>query len=251
MDSRELNLLIAQAAEESVEKVPQTTAPNPCTCEPASIAKYIDHTYLNPQASLDDIHRICAEAKEYHTASVCVNPCYIAFVAQELRGSDVTPCCVISFPFGASTPEAKSFEARDAAEKGAKEIDMVANIGAIKSGEWELVRRDIQGVVDAVGGIACVKVIIETCLLTDKEKVKVCAVAKLAGAHFVKTSTGFSSGGARVEDVALMRQTVGDALGVKASGGIHSYEEVCAMLSAGANRIGASATAKIISGPEA
>ena len=212
------------------------------------IAKYIDHTYLKPQASVADIRRICCEAKEFHSASVCVNPSYIQLVAQELEGSGVTPCCVISFPLGASTPEAKAFEAYDAAGKGAKEIDMVINIGAVKSGDWTLVKRDIEGVVNAVKGRAIVKVIIETCLLTDEEKVKACAVAKLAGAAFVKTSTGFSTGGATVADVRLMRETVGPELGVKASGGIHSYEEAVGMIEAGATRIGASATAKIVAG---
>lgn len=220
----------------------------PAANENAGMAKYIDHTYLKPEASIDDIRRICDEAKEYHTASVCVNPCYIQFVAEQLAGTGVTPCCVISFPLGACTPEAKAFEASDAAAKGAKEIDMVINVGAVKSGDWKLVKRDIEGVVNAVKGRAQVKVIIETCLLTDEEKVKACAVAKLAGAHFVKTSTGFSTGGATVEDVRLMRETVGPELGVKASGGVRTYEDAVAMIQAGASRIGASATAKIVAG---
>lgn len=220
----------------------------PTANETAGMAKYIDHTYLKPEASIDDIRKICDEAKEYHTASVCVNPCYIQFVAEQLAGTDVTPCCVISFPLGACTPEAKAFEAADAAAKGAKEIDMVINVGAVKSGDWKLVKHDIEGVVNAVKGRAQVKVIIETCLLTDEEKVKACAVAKLAGAHFVKTSTGFSTGGATVEDVRLMRETVGPELGVKASGGVRTYEDAVAMIQAGASRIGASATAKIVAG---
>ena len=170
------------------------------------------------------------------------------FVAQQLAGTDVTPCCVIAFPLGASTPEAKAFEAFDAANRGAREVDMVINIGAVKSGDWKLVKRDIEGVVYAVKGRAKVKVIIETCLLTDEEKVRACTAAKLAGADFVKTSTGFSTGGAKVEDVRLMRETVGPELGVKASGGIHSYEEAVAMLKAGASRLGASATLKIMEG---
>ncbi len=169
--------------------------------DPAGMAKYIDHTYLKPEASLEDIRRICDEAKKYHTASVCVNPSYVKFVAEQLEGSGVTPCCVIAFPFGTSTPEAKAFEASDAASNGAKEVDMVVNIGAIKSGDWKLVKRDIESVVNAVRGRALVKVIIEACLLTDEEKVKVCTVAKLVGADFVKTSTGYSTGGATVADV--------------------------------------------------
>lgn len=213
-----------------------------------SMAKYIDHTYLKPEASIADIRRICDEAKEYHTASVCVNPSYIEFVAQQLAGTDVTPCCVVAFPLGACTPEAKAFEASDAADKGAREIDMVINVGAVKSGDWALVERDIAGVVNAVKGRAAVKVIIETCLLTDEEKVKACVTAKNAGAHFVKTSTGFSTGGATVADVRLMRETVGPEIGVKASGGVRTYEDAVAMIEAGASRIGASATAKIVAG---
>ena len=179
---------------------------------------------------------------------MCVNPSYIQYVAQQLEGSGVTPCCVIAFPFGTCTPETKAFEAADAATKGAREIDMVINVGAIKSGDWMLVKRDIEGVVNAVKGRAQVKVIIEACLLTDEEKVKACTVAKLAGAHFVKTSTGYSTGGATVEDVRLMRETVGPDMGVKASGGVRTYDDAVAMINAGANRIGASSTGKIVSG---
>ena len=242
MDIKEI---IRQVTEEvGTDCGPKLTAPE----AGASIAKYIDHTLLKPEASLEDIRRICEEAKQYHTASVCVNPSYIRYVAEQLAGSDVTPCCVIAFPLGACTPEAKAFEAADAAANGAKEIDMVVNVGAIKSGDWKLVKRDIEGVVNAVRGRALVKVIIETCLLTDEEKVKACTCAKLAGAAFVKTSTGFSTGGAKVEDVRLMRQTVGPELGVKASGGVRTYEDAIAMIEAGATRIGARATAKIVAG---
>ena len=215
---------------------------------PADMAKYIDHTYLKPEASVNEIRKICDEAKKYHCASVCVNPSYIQYVAQQLEGSGVTPCCVIAFPFGTSTPEAKAFEASDAASKGAREIDMVINVGAIKSGDWLLVKRDIEGVVNAVKGRAKVKVIIEACLLTDEEKVKACTVAKLAGAAFVKTSTGYSTGGATVEDVRLMRETVGPEMGVKASGGVRTYDDAIAMLKAGANRLGCSSTMKIVGG---
>lgn len=215
---------------------------------PASLAKYIDHTLLKPEAKLEDIRKICDEAKKYQFASVCVNPSYIKFVASQLEGSGVTPCCVIGFPLGACTPAAKAFEASDAAANGAREVDMVINIGAVKSGDWMLVKRDIEGVVNAVKGRAQVKVIIECCLLTDEEKVKACTVAKLAGAHFVKTSTGFSTGGATVEDVKLMRETVGPEMGVKASGGVRTYDDAVAMIKAGANRLGASSGAKIVSG---
>ncbi|MEA5003725.1 MAG: deoxyribose-phosphate aldolase [Christensenella sp.] len=215
---------------------------------PASMAKYIDHTILKPEASLDDVRKVCEEAKKYQFASVCVNPSYIRFVADNLNGSGVTPCCVIGFPLGACTPEAKGNEAADAASNGAKEVDMVINVGAIKSGDWQLVKRDIEAVVGAVRGRAIVKVIIETCLLTDEEKVKACAISKLAGAHFVKTSTGFSKGGATVEDVRLMRETVGPEIGVKASGGVKTYEDAVAMVQAGASRLGTSSGAAIVSG---
>ena len=246
----DINEIIRQVTEEICAKyavggVKPSSDPG---MDPASLAKYIDHTYLKPEASIEDIRRICDEAKKCHCASVCVNPSYIKFVAEQLEGSGITPCCVIAFPFGTCTPEAKAFEASDAASNGAKEIDMVVNVGAIKSGDWLLVKRDIESVVTAVRGRAKVKVIIEACLLTDEEKVKVCTVAKLVGADFVKTSTGYSTGGATVEDVALMRQTVGPDMGVKASGGVRTYDDAVAMIKAGANRLGASSTLKIVAG---
>ena len=246
----DINEIIRQVAEEICSKYGAQTQ-TPAAGDgytPADMAKYIDHTYLKPEASVNEIRKICDEAKKYHCASVCVNPSYIQYVAQQLEGSGVTPCCVIAFPFGTSTPEAKAFEASDAASKGAREIDMVINVGAIKSGDWLLVKRDIEGVVNAVKGRAKVKVIIEACLLTDEEKVKACTVAKLAGAAFVKTSTGYSTGGATVEDVRLMRETVGPEMGVKASGGVRTYDDAVAMLKAGANRLGCSSTMKIVSG---
>ena len=246
----DINEIIRQVTEEICSKYGAQTQ-TPAAGDgytPADMAKYIDHTYLKPEASVNEIRKICDEAKKYHCASVCVNPSYIQYVAQQLEGSGVTPCCVIAFPFGTSTPEAKAFEASDAASKGAREIDMVINVGAIKSGDWLLVKRDIEGVVNAVKGRAKVKVIIEACLLTDEEKVKACTVAKLAGAAFVKTSTGYSTGGATVEDVRLMRETVGPETGVKASGGVRTYDDAIAMLKAGANRLGCSSTMKIVSG---
>ena len=242
----DINEIIRQVTEEICSKYGAQTQ-TPAAGDgytPADMAKYIDHTYLKPEASVNEIRKICDEAKKYHCASVCVNPSYIQYVAQQLEGSGVTPCCVIAFPFGTSTPEAKAFEASDAASKGAREIDMVINVGAIKSGDWLLVKRDI----NAVKGRAKVKVIIEACLLTDEEKVKACTVAKLAGAAFVKTSTGYSTGGATVEDVRLMRETVGPEMGVKASGGVRTYDDAVAMLKAGANRLGCSSTMKIVSG---
>ena len=243
----DIQKLIEEVTQE-VAEAPRAPEPMADGLAPADMPKYIDHTYLKPQASLEDIRRICDDAKKFKTASVCVNPSYIAFVAQQLAGTGITPCCVIAFPLGACTPEVKAFEAFDAVQHGAREVDMVINIGAVKSGDWKLVKRDIEAVVNAVKGYAKVKVIIETCLLTDEEKVKACTVAKLAGADFVKTSTGFSTSGAKAEDVRLMRETVGPEMGVKASGGIHSYEEAAAMLKAGASRLGASATLKIMEG---
>ena len=243
----DIQKLIEEVTQE-VAEAPRAPEPMADSFAPADMPKYIDHTYLKPQASLEDIRRICDEAKKFKTASVCVNPSYIEFVAQQLAGTDVTPCCVVAFPLGACTPEVKAFEAFDAVQHGAREVDMVINIGAVKSGNWKLVKRDIEGVVNAVRGRAGVKVIIEACLLTDEEKVKACTCAKLAGAAFVKTSTGYSTGGATVEDIRLMRATVGPELGVKASGGVRTYEDAIAMIEAGASRIGASATAKIIAG---
>lgn len=217
---------------------------------PAELAGYIDHTLLKPEATVDDVKKICKEAVVHHFASVCVNPSYIKLVADELRGSGVTPCCVAGFPFGTHTPEAKAAETAQAVANGAGEVDMVINVGAIMSGDWALVERDIAAVVAAAGS-AKVKVILETCLLSDEEKVKACEISKKVGAAFVKTSTGYSSGGATIHDVALMRATVGPDVGVKASGGVRTYEDAVAMLNAGANRLGASAGIKIIAGPSA
>lgn len=215
----------------------------------AQLASYIDHTLLKPEASVADIKKICDEAREHQFASVCVNPSYIKLVADALRGSGVTPCCVVGFPFGTHTPEAKAAETAQAVAEGATEVDMVINVGAIKSGDWALVERDIAAVVAAAAGKAGVKVILETCLLTDEEKVRACEISKQVGAAFVKTSTGYSTGGATAHDVALMRKTVGNEMGVKASGGVRTYEDALTMLEAGANRLGASAGVKIIAGP--
>lgn len=253
LEMNELNEIIRKVTEEVCSRYGVCSTPaapaGGSGMDPASLAAYIDHTLLKPEASVEEIRKVCDEAKKYHFASVCVNPSYIRYVAEQLSGSDVTPCCVIGFPFGTQTPEAKRFEAQDAVTNGAREVDMVINVGAIKSGDWRLVKRDIEGVVEATRGRAGVKVILETCLLTDEEKVKACTVSKLAGAAFVKTSTGYSKGGATVEDVQLMRATVGPEMGVKASGGIRSYEDAVAMIKAGANRLGASAGIKIIAGP--
>ena len=215
---------------------------------PKAMAKYIDHTILKPDASLAQVKKVCDEAKEYNFASVCVNTGYVKFVAEQLAGTDVKPCVVVGFPLGACTTEAKAFEAKDAIEKGAKEVDMVINVGAIKSNDWDLVEKDIAALVDTCKGKALLKVILETCLLTDDEKVKACQICKKVGADFVKTSTGFSTGGATVEDVKLMRETVGPEMGVKASGGVRTYEDAVAMIKAGASRLGASSGVAIVSG---
>lgn len=209
--------------------------------------KYIDHTLLKPDASQEQIATLIEEAKKYDFASVCVNPTWVNFATQALKATDVKVCTVIGFPLGANTPELKAFETSDAIQNGANEIDMVINIGALKSRNFDLVERDIRAVVEAAKG-TLVKVIIETCLLTDDEKVKACQIAQKAGADFVKTSTGFSTGGATVEDVALMRKTVGPDMGVKASGGARSYEDALAFIKAGATRIGASSGVAIMEG---
>lgn len=212
-----------------------------------SLAGMIDHTLLKPDATADKVAQLCFEARKYHFASVCVNPTHVKLCADLLRDSDVKVCTVIGFPLGATSTEVKVFETRNALDNGATEIDMVLNIGALKAGESELVAKDIRGVVEtghAAG--ALVKVIIETALLTDEEKVIACLLAKEAGADYVKTSTGFSGGGATVHDIALMRRTVGPTIGVKASGGIHTHEDAEALVAAGATRIGASAGVKII-----
>ena len=211
----------------------------------SELAKYIDHTLLKPDASAEQIKKICAEAKEYHFASVCVNPSRIALVAEELKGTDVTPCCVVGFPLGAIPSVSKAAETAECVKNGAGEIDMVINIGAAKDGDWACVESDIAA-VKAACGPARLKVIIETCLLTDEEKVKACQAAMRANADFVKTSTGFSKAGATVEDVKLMRQTVGPEMGVKAAGGIHNRAEAEAMIAAGATRIGASSGIAIV-----
>ncbi|GAB4340854.1 MAG: hypothetical protein Kow0037_27030 [Calditrichia bacterium] len=215
---------------------------------PKEIAKYIDHTLLKPDATEAQIRQLCEEALKYEFASVCVNPVWVPLVAEMLRGSNVKTCSVVGFPFGTHTPEVKAMETRQVIRAGAKEVDMVINIGALKSGNDDLVYRDIRAVVEACddGGAIC-KVIIETCLLTDEEKVRACQLAKKAKAEFVKTSTGFAGGGATAEDVALMREAVkGTKMEVKASGGIRSFADMQKMLRAGATRIGASAGIKII-----
>lgn len=215
----------------------------------AEIAAMIDHTLLKAFATKPQIEQLCKEAAEYHFASVCVNPAYVALAARQLKGTGVKVCTVIGFPLGANTSAAKAFETRDAIQNGADEVDMVINVGAMKSGDYELVEKDIQAVVDAANG-TLVKVIIETCYLTDEEKVVACKAAAKAGANFVKTSTGFGTGGATPADVALMRKNIPDTMKVKASGGVHNYDEAMAVIQAGASRIGASAGMAIVAAAE-
>ncbi|MBO9541701.1 deoxyribose-phosphate aldolase [bacterium] len=216
--------------------------------EELPLARMIDHTLLKADATEADIRKLCAEAREHVFASVCVNPANVALAAQLLAGSEVKVCTVVGFPLGASAPEVKAFETAQAIKDGASEIDMVLNVGALKSGQPERVQQDIRAVVDACPEGVITKVILETCLLTDDEKVTACLLAQAVGADFVKTSTGFSTGGATVHDVALMRRTVGPDMGVKASGGVRDRETALAMVEAGATRIGASASVAIASG---
>ncbi|MFQ5967362.1 MAG: deoxyribose-phosphate aldolase [Acidimicrobiia bacterium] len=215
------------------------------------MAHYIDHTLLRPEVSAAEIDQLCQEAREFGFATVCVNPVWVRRCADNLKGSEVKVCSVVGFPFGATTPEVKAWEARRAIRDGAREIDMVINIGALKSGDLDLVREDISKVVDACheAGVRC-KVIIEAALLTDEEKVIASHLTKQARADFVKTSTGFGPGGATVHDVLLMSETVGPTVGVKAAGGIRSQEDVEDMIAAGATRIGASAGVAIVGGGE-
>ncbi|WP_413380126.1 deoxyribose-phosphate aldolase [Alkalihalobacillus sp. 1P02AB] len=217
-----------------------------------NMARYIDHTALKADTTKEEIIKLCEEAKEYRFASVCVNPTWVKLASQKLVEvkDEVKVCTVIGFPLGASTSETKAFETEDAIQKGATEVDMVINVAALKAGDRDYVEQDIRAVVEAAKGKALTKVIIESCLLTDEEKVLACQLAVTAGADFVKTSTGFSTGGATVEDISLMRKTVGPDVGVKASGGVRDLETAQAMIEAGATRIGASAGVSIVQGLE-
>lgn len=215
-----------------------------------NLAGYIDHTLLKPDATREQVLKLCQEAVTHHFWSVCVNPFYVSTAAEALKGSDVKVCSVIGFPLGASVTSIKAAETRQAIADGASEIDMVINVAALKNGETQCVQQDIEGVVAALEGKAILKVILETCLLTREEIIQACELSKAAGADFVKTSTGFSTGGATPEDVLLMRSIVGPNMGVKASGGIRSREIALTMIGAGANRIGASASVAIVQGEE-
>jgi deoxyribose-phosphate aldolase len=214
---------------------------------PRDLARFVDHTLLTPGATQADVVRLCAEAREHGFATVCVNPAWVRLSADLLRGSESRVCTVAGFPLGATVPEVKAFEAARSIADGASEVDMVMNVGALKSGDHRLVERDVRAVVEACrAGGAVAKVIIEAALLTDDEKVRACVIAKVAGADFVKTSTGFGPGGATAADVALMRRVVGPAMGVKAAGGVRDLKSAQAMIAAGADRIGASVGVKIV-----
>jgi deoxyribose-phosphate aldolase len=254
-----LATLAGQHTDQGLENAPQVVASGAARIGycgngadvPQGLAEYIDHTLLRPDASPDEIDRLCDEAIEYSFAAVCINPCWVARASRRLRAARITVASVVGFPLGANTPEIKAMETRRALRDGAREIDMVINVGALKGGEHELVQKDIAGVSDACREVGALnKVIIETAYLTDEEKVIACRLAKAAKAHYVKTSTGFGPGGAAVFDVALMREVVGEKMGVKAAGGIHTAAEVREMITAGATRIGASAGVRIVSGEE-
>lgn len=227
------------------------TAPVPVeTVDPQTLARLIDHTLLKPEATADAVRALCADARTHGFAAVCVNPVWVALCAEELRAHPTLVATVAGFPLGASLPEVKAAEAARAVADGAREVDMVLNVGALKSGDTRFVERDVAAVVEACRG-ETVKVIIEAALLTDEEKVRACAIARGAGARFVKTSTGFGPGGATAEDVALMRRTVGPGTGVKAAGGVRDWPTTRAMIVAGANRIGTSSGVRIVEGLQA
>jgi deoxyribose-phosphate aldolase len=254
-----LATLAGQHTDQGLENAPQVVANGAARLGycgagadvPKDLAEFIDHTLLRPDASPPDIDKLCDEAAEYGFAAVCINPTWVTRAKKRLRGTRITVASVVGFPLGANTPEIKAMEARRALRDGAREIDMVINIGALKGGEHDLVRRDIAGVSDACREVGALnKVIIEAAYLTDEEKVIACRLAVAGRANYVKTSTGFGPGGATVFDVALMREVVGAKVGVKAAGGIHTAAEVREMITAGATRIGASAGIRIVSGEE-
>ncbi len=250
----ELDRIIEKIADEIYKKIAKEdngSSNSQSSADEVNLASIIDHTLLKPEATEADIKKVCQEAIEYKFKSVCVNTHYVPLVSRQLRGSGVLTCGVVGFPLGAMTTRAKVDEASDAIKNGANEIDMVINIGALKSGDWDIVKRDIEGVVGVARGRALVKVILETSLLTDEEKIRACTIAKIAGADFVKTSTGFNKGGATVEDIKLMREVVGPNMGVKASGGVRDAETARAMVAAGATRIGTSSGINIVKGVKA
>lgn len=247
----EINKLIETITQEVLKELGESSAPNfsgigasrevlPNGIDINHLARTVDHTVLKPETERKTVEKFCKEAIEWNYASVCVNPTHVKLVAGLLKGTDVKVCTVIGFPLGANTSFVKAAETRDAIANGAQEVDMVINIGALKDGDYDLVSNDIKAVVDAAAGQAKVKVIIETCLLTEQEKIKACLLAKRMGADFVKTSTGMSTGGATVEDITLMRKTVGPEMGVKASTGVNDREIALNLIRAGATRLGTS-----------
>jgi deoxyribose-phosphate aldolase len=250
----DINEIVKEVTKNVMEKVGVQNAPSSPPAQgltnayDASYGQYMDHTVLKPETVKATLKRFCDEAKQYHFASVCVNPANVSYVASQLKGSGVKTCSVIGFPFGANTSFIKAAEATDAIKNGAEEVDMVINIGALKDKEYDVVYNDILAVVNAAHPAAIVKVIIETCALTDEEKVVACTLAKKAGADFVKTSTGYGIGGATVADVKLMKQAVGDSVKIKASTGINDRRICDEMLKAGAIRMGTSKGIKIIKG---
>lgn len=215
---------------------------------PADLPPYIDHTLLKPDACISMVEKLCEEAIQYHFYSVCINPCWVSFCARKLRGTGVKVCTVVGFPLGANDSRTKAFEARNAIENGADEIDMVINVGALKSKDFKTVEEDLWAVKRACRTTTVTKAIIETCLLSDEEKVMISELVKKVGYDFVKTSTGFSTGGATTHDVALIRKTVGPKMGIKASGGIRTFEDAKLMILAGATRLGTSSSVKIVAG---
>jgi len=244
MTNADLNTFVERVRQQISAQAGQPLADAP---SPSSVASLIDHTLLKADARLEDIRKVCAEARQYGFASVCVNPYWVPVVSEELQGSTVKVCTVIGFPLGANAPEMKRTEAEFALRQGAQELDMVLNAGALRSGQFDTVEADIGGVVAAGHAAgALVKVILETCLLDETQKITACLLAKEAGADFVKTSTGFSTGGATTADVSLMRLAVGPEMGVKASGGIRTLEDLQKMVVAGATRVGASASVQIV-----
>jgi len=238
----------APSASAAAPSASASSAPSGDVILASDLAKYIDHTLLKPEANEAQIATICEEAAKYHFYSVCVNSSWVEYCVRKLGGTGVKVCAVVGFPLGAMDARAKSFEARTAVANGANEIDMVMNVGAMKARDLKTVREDMLAVRRACRSGIVLKVILETCLLTDEEKVLACQIAKDIGADFVKTSTGFNKGGATVEDIALMRRTVGPKMGVKASGGVRTYEDAVAMIRAGATRLGASSGVAVISG---
>jgi len=239
---------MAAAGQPGGQPAAGAAAPAAPSIAPADLAGYIDHTLLRPEAPTSAFDKVCQEALQHRFYSVCVNSCRAAYVARKLQGTGVKVCAVVGFPLGAMTSRSKAFEAREAISDGAAEIDMVVNVGLLKSGDLAAVEEDIRAVRRATRGTTVLKVIIETALLTQDEKVIACELAKKAGADFVKTCTGFSGGAASVEDVALMRRAVGSAMGVKASGGVRTFKGAVALVAAGATRLGCTASVAIVTG---